>query len=88
MAPVRLQTVCLRHEPTGTVAEDGTVLDGEALDAHTLAWAQAVNASGEAFVTPSLLDGRWMVRVSVGAEATEREDVARLWELLQAMCEK
>jgi len=88
MAPVRLQTVCLRHEPTGTVAEDGTVLDGEALDAHTLAWAQAVNASGEAFVTPSLLDGRWMVRVSVGAEATEREDVARLWELLQAICEK
>jgi aromatic-L-amino-acid decarboxylase len=75
LAPVTLQTVCLRHEPPG--------LDGDALDRHTLAWAAAVNDSGRAFVTPSVLDGRWMVRVSVGAEATGREDVAALWELLQ-----
>ena len=52
---------------------------GEALDAHTLGWAAAVNDSGRAFVTPSVLDGRWMVRVSVGAEPTERADVAALW---------
>jgi aromatic-L-amino-acid decarboxylase len=30
-----------------------------------------------------MLDGRWMVRISVGALATEREHVAALWELLQ-----
>jgi aromatic-L-amino-acid decarboxylase len=36
-------------------------------------------------VTPSVLDGRWMVRVSVGAEPTEREDVAELWRLLRAV---
>jgi aromatic-L-amino-acid decarboxylase len=75
LAPVSLQTVCLRHEPAG--------LDGEDLDVHTLAWAAAVNDSGRAFVTPSVLDGRWMVRVSVGAEATEREDVAALWQLVR-----
>jgi aromatic-L-amino-acid/L-tryptophan decarboxylase len=75
LAPVSLQTVCLRHEPEG--------LTGDELDAHTLRWAAAVNDSGRAFVTPSVLDGRWMVRVSVGAEATEREDVAALWELLR-----
>ena len=79
LAPVTLQTVCLRHEPAG--------LAGEALDAHTLAWAAAVNDSGRAFVTPSVLDGRWMVRVSVGAEATEREDVAALWDLMRAQAE-
>ena len=71
LAPVTLQTVCVRHEPPG--------LTGVALDAHTLAWAAAVNDSGLAFVTPSLLDGRWMVRVSVGAEPTERADVEALW---------
>jgi aromatic-L-amino-acid decarboxylase len=71
LAPVTLQTLCLRHEPPG--------LDGEALDAHTLAWAAAVNDSGRAFVTPALLDGRWMVRVSIGAEATEEADVDALW---------
>ncbi len=80
LAPVTLQTVCLRHEPAGL--DPGT--RGEALDAHTLGWAAAVNDSGRAFVTPSVLDGRWMVRVSVGAEPTERADVAALWTLMQS----
>lgn len=87
LAPVTLQTVCLRHEPAGSVGPDGEVLDGAALDAHTLDWAAAVNDSGRAFVTPSLLDGRWMVRVSVGAELTEREHVVALWALLQEEAE-
>jgi aromatic-L-amino-acid decarboxylase len=75
LAPVPLQTVCVRHEPEG--------LEGEALDAHTLAWVERVNRSGRAFLTASLLDGRWMVRVSIGAEPTERPDVAALWSLMQ-----
>ena len=79
LAPVALQTVCLRHEPVELVDSAGQVLDGEALDRHSLAWAEAVNASGRAFVTPAVLDGRWMVRVSVGAELTERAEVERLW---------
>jgi aromatic-L-amino-acid decarboxylase len=85
LAPVVLQTVCLRHEPPGTVSPEGEVLDGEALDRHTLAWAAAVNESGRAYVTPALLDGRWMVRVSIGAEATERKHVEQLWDLLREM---
>lgn len=76
LAPVDLQTVCIRHEPAG--------LDGEALDRHTLAWADAINTGGAAFVSPSQLDGRWMVRISIGAEATERADVAALWDLMRA----
>ena len=76
LAPVALQTLCVRHEPPG--------LEGEALDRHTQAWAERVNASGEAYVTPALLDGRWMVRLSVGSLATEREHVAALWHLLRA----
>jgi aromatic-L-amino-acid decarboxylase len=75
LAPVNLQTVCIRHEPAG--------LFGEALDKHTLAWADAINQSGGAYVTPATLEGRWMVRVSIGAMPTEREDVAALWQLAQ-----
>ena len=71
LAPVPLQTLCLRHEPEG--------LAGEALDRHTLGWAEAINRSGRAYLTPAILDGRWMVRVSIGAEATEQVHVARLW---------
>jgi aromatic-L-amino-acid decarboxylase len=76
LAPVPLQTVCVRHEPDG--------LDGEALDRHTLAWADRINRSGQAYLTPAMLDGRWMVRVSVGVEQTEREDVAALWQVMQS----
>jgi aromatic-L-amino-acid/L-tryptophan decarboxylase len=47
----------------------------------------AVNASGKALVTPSLLDGTWSVRVSIGAESTERQDVEELWSLLKQAAE-
>ena len=56
---------------------------GEALDQHTLNWVNQINSSGAAFMSPSMLDGRWMVRVSIGVENTEREHVERLWALLQ-----
>ncbi len=76
LAPVTLQTVCVRHAPAG--------MSGEALDRHTQAWAQAINASGQAFVTPARLDERWMVRVSVGSALTQRCDVEALWRIMQA----
>jgi len=75
LAPVPLQTVCVRHEPAG--------LEGEALDKHTLDWAERVNNSGGAYLTPAVLDGRWMVRVSIGAILTERRHVEMLWDLMQ-----
>jgi aromatic-L-amino-acid decarboxylase len=75
LAPVTLQTVCVRHEPPD--------LSHAALDQHTLAWAERVNRSGDAYVTPAMLDGRWMVRLSIGSETTERPHVEELWQLLR-----
>ncbi len=79
LAPVPLQTVCVRHEPPG--------LEGEALDRHTLGWVERINRSGDAYLTPSQLDGRWMARVSIGAEPTEAEHVERLWQRMRAEAE-
>jgi aromatic-L-amino-acid decarboxylase len=76
LAPVTLQTLCVRHEPAGVA--------GDALDRHTQDWCDRVNQSGAAYLTPATLDGRWMVRISVGALATEREHVDALWQVLQA----
>jgi len=76
MAPVPLQTVCLRHRPAG-------VTDEAALTRHNLALAARVNQTGRAYVTPSLLKGRQFIRVSIGAEATERRHVEALWNLLK-----
>jgi aromatic-L-amino-acid decarboxylase len=79
LVPVRLQTVCVRHEPPG--------LAGEALDRHTQAWAERVNRSGTAYLTPAVVDGRWMVRVSVGALETEADDVAAVWQAIRKAAE-
>ncbi|WP_435010878.1 pyridoxal phosphate-dependent decarboxylase family protein [Tundrisphaera lichenicola] len=80
VAPVPLQTVCVRHQPPG--------LEGEALDDHTRAWAERVNRSGAAYLTPATLGGRWMVRVSIGAETTEREQVEALWAVIRREAER
>ncbi|MBL8803056.1 MAG: aspartate aminotransferase family protein [Planctomycetes bacterium] len=79
LAPVALQTVCVRHEPDG--------LAGEALDAHTQRWAERLNRSGLAYVTPAVLDGRWMVRLSIGALDTERRHVEELWRNVRTAAE-
>jgi aromatic-L-amino-acid decarboxylase len=75
VTPVKLQTVCLLHTPPGCA--------GEALDQHTLSWCEAVNASGQAHLTPARVDGCWVVRVSIGAEATEWDDINQLWAVMQ-----
>lgn len=77
LAPVRLQTLVVRHEPPG--------LDAAAIDAHTRAWAQAINDSGQSFLTPALIDGRWAVRVALGNANTERTHVQDLWRLMRQM---
>jgi aromatic-L-amino-acid decarboxylase len=77
LAPVPLQTVCLRHVPGGEA-------DERRIAEHNLAIAARVNAGGRAYVTPSVLKGRQMIRVSIGALGTERADVERVWAELRA----
>jgi aromatic-L-amino-acid decarboxylase len=79
LMPVVLQTICVRHERLG--------LQGDALDRHTLEWVERINRSGEAYLTPATLDGRWMVRVSIGALGTERHHVQQLWAAMRDAAE-
>ena len=76
VAPVRLQTVCVRHTPAALAD------DPEAVSAHNQAWVKSINTSGEAFLSPALLDDVWMARVSVGVESTERRHLERLLDLM------
>lgn len=79
VAPVPLQTVCVRHVPPSMTPDE--------VDAHTLDWVSRINRSGKAFLTPAKLKGRWMVRVSIGAEPTEHDHVEALWLLMQREAE-
>lgn len=78
LAPVELQTVCLRHVPESLHGDEA------ALAAHNLGIAARINEAGQSYLTPSMLKGQQMIRVSIGAEATERRHVEALWAALQA----
>jgi aromatic-L-amino-acid decarboxylase len=74
-APVHLGLVAFRYAPPG--------VDGATLDAINHAILDRVNDSGEAFLTHTVLDGRTVLRVSIGNIKTTREHVARVWALLR-----
>lgn len=75
IAPVALQTLCVVHQPDG--------MDAAELDDYTQQWCESINAGGKAMLTPAVVDGRWVVRISIGALGTERTHVESLWALLQ-----
>ncbi|WP_394824220.1 pyridoxal phosphate-dependent decarboxylase family protein [Pendulispora albinea] len=77
VAPVLFQTVCVRHVP------EGLRTDAE-IDAHNQSWADRINEDGRAYLTSTVVNGRRIVRVSIGAEPTELEHVAQLWDSMRA----
>ena len=76
LAPVPLQTICLRHRPEGMDDEDK-------LAAHNLGLVHRINRSGRFYLTPAVLKGVQMVRVSIGSEASELSHVEALWSALR-----
>ena len=76
LAPVPLQTVCLRHLPEG-------MTDAGELAAHNLAIVDRINKAGAFYLTPAVLKGVQMIRVSIGSETTDRIQVESLWTALR-----
>jgi len=67
-APVSFGLVCFRH------------VDG---NGPTNALAEAINAAGDVYVTPSTIDDQRFIRVSIGATATTEQAVERLWSIIR-----
>ena len=74
-APVPLSLVCFRYAPRGS-SED-------ALERANAEIMLLVNASGEAYLSHTKLDGRYVLRLAIGNIRTEQRHVARAWELLR-----
>lgn len=56
----------------------------DASDEDNRALLERVNASGEIFISHTVLDGRYVLRLAVGHESTTEDDVRRAWEALRA----
>ena len=83
VAPVRFSTVCLRHVPVSLAGRSRDASVAERLDAVNVAIMDAVNATGEAYVSSTRLGGVFTIRVAIGNLRTERRHVDRVWELLR-----
>ena len=86
LAPVPLSLVCFRACPT----RDGETADERAgrLDHLNEQIMHAVNASGEAFLSHTKLNGRFTMRLAVGNIRTTEAHVSRVWQILQDACER
>jgi aromatic-L-amino-acid decarboxylase len=76
MAPHPLSLVCFRYHPRG-------VDDDEALERLNAQLLDAVNATGEMFISHTKIDGRYVLRLAIGNLRTTRRDVEAAWEILQ-----
>ncbi|MDQ2907992.1 MAG: pyridoxal-dependent decarboxylase, partial [Candidatus Eremiobacteraeota bacterium] len=80
VAPHPLSVVCFRYAPTGH--------NGAACDERNAAIVDAVNATGEAFLSTTRLRGRLVIRLAVGNERTTEDDVRAAWTLLKSAAGK
>jgi aromatic-L-amino-acid decarboxylase len=77
LAPVPFSVVCFRARPrSGRVAES----DLDALNERLL---EAVNGTGEVFLSHTRLNGLFVLRLAIGHLRTTEQHVARAWELLR-----
>jgi aromatic-L-amino-acid decarboxylase len=77
LAPVPFSTVCFRWHPTDW---SGT---HEELDAANAKIMEAVNRTGEVFLSHTRLAGQFTIRVSIGNLRTESRHIERAWALLR-----
>jgi aromatic-L-amino-acid/L-tryptophan decarboxylase len=76
VAPVPLALVVFRFAPDGVAAAT--------VDRWNLAIMAAVNASGQSYLSHTVLDGRVVLRLAVGNLRTERRHVEQCWQALRA----
>ena len=77
LAPVPFSTICFRWNPASMAG------DTKAIDEANTRIMDAVNRSGEVFLSHTRLDDRFTIRLSVGNLRTEPRHVERAWDLLR-----
>jgi aromatic-L-amino-acid decarboxylase len=71
MAPTPLSVVCFRHKSSN---ENNQQL------------LERVNASGEVFLSHTVLNGKYTLRLAIGNFATTKARVERAWDIVRTSC--
>ncbi len=75
VAPTPFSLVCLRYRPSGATPAETDKINESLLN--------AVNATGEFFLSHTKLNERYVIRVAIGNLRTSEHYVARVWQLLR-----
>jgi aromatic-L-amino-acid/L-tryptophan decarboxylase len=75
VAPVPLSVVCFRYRPAGA--------DPAQLDDLNQSLLDAVNATGDVFLSHTKLNGQLVLRLAIGNIRTTEDHVSRAWALLR-----
>ncbi len=83
LAPVPFSTVCFRYRPARLSGREDEPEPHAWLDATNTALMDAVNRTGEVFLSHTRLRDRFSIRLAIGNLRTEPRHVERAWALLR-----
>jgi aromatic-L-amino-acid decarboxylase len=72
-APTPFSVVCFRYQGT---------------DEQNKRIEERVNATGEVFISGTVLNGRYTLRIAIGNQATQRQHVQRAWDLIREAADR
>ena len=83
LAPVPFSTVCFRYVPAALAAnrEDPAVADR--LDGLNIRLMEAINRTGQVFLSHTRLNGRFAIRVAIANLRTEDSDLDLVWQIVR-----
>lgn len=75
LAPVPLSTICFRAKPASIKSEDDLNIFNKKL-------FNEINKSGETFLSHTILNDKFTIRVSIGGLRTEEKHVREVWNVI------
>jgi aromatic-L-amino-acid decarboxylase len=83
LAPVPFSTICFRYRPAALAANQDEPDVAEELDRLNIALIDAINRSGEVFLSHTRLRGRFTIRIALANLRTEDADLDRVWQVIR-----
>jgi aromatic-L-amino-acid decarboxylase len=88
LAPVPFSTVCFRARPGDLIDNVNQPETEQYLDSLNEALLEAVNRTGQAYLSHTRLRGKLTLRLAIGHLRTTEEHIARAWTLLREQAGK
>jgi aromatic-L-amino-acid decarboxylase len=83
LAPVPFSTVCFRYRPAALVGREDEPEVAARLDEINLRLMDAINRTGQAFLSHTRLHGRFTIRVAISNLRTEDPDLDLVWGIVR-----